>query len=230
MLRPDEPAERALEEAMKLYNANLSPFASRCRLQIYAKGIDVPVVDPPAALGTPEYKRVNPTGKVPALDLDGRVIPESSVILEYLEERFPQKPLLPRDPAERARARLLARFGDVYLAQPMSALFGQLNPQTRNAAVVETELGNLAKAFDYLEAYIDGGPYAVGGALTLADCTLVPGFFFITRLLPMLGRANPLEKHPKLAAWWQAVQKDPSAARVLGEMSEAMAARFGGAR
>jgi glutathione S-transferase len=79
-----------------------------------------------------------------------------------------------------------------------------------------------------MEAYIDGGPYAVGGAMSIADCTLVPGFFFVTRLLPMLGRANPLEKHPKLGAWWQAVQKDPSVARVLDEMGKAMAARFGG--
>ncbi len=215
---------------MKLYNANLSPFASRCRLQVYAKGLDVAIVDPPSGTGSPEYKRLNPTGKVPALEIDGRVLPESAVILEYLEERFPQKPLLPGDPAERARARLLSRMADIYLAPPMGALFGQLNPQTRNAAVVETELGNLSKGFDYLEAYIDGGPYAIDGALSLADCTLVPSFFFITRLLPMLGRADPLEKHAKLGKWWEAVQKDPSAARVLQEMGEAMAKRFGGGR
>jgi glutathione S-transferase len=213
---------------MKLYNANLSPWSSRVRLQIYAKGIDVQIVDPPSGLGTPEYKKVNPTGKVPALQVNGSVIPESAVICEYLEERFPEKPLLPRGAEERARVRLLARLNDVYGAPPMSVLFGQLNPKTRDAALVEKELANLTKAFDYMEAYIDGGPYAVGGALSLADCTLVPGFFFITRLLPMFGQANPLEKHPKLAAWWQAVQKDPNAARVIDEMGKAMAARFGG--
>jgi hypothetical protein len=46
----------------------------------------------------------------------------------------------------------------------------------------------------------------------------------------MLGQANPLEKHPKLAAWWSAIQKDPAVARVLEEMGKAMAARFGGGR
>ncbi len=112
----------------------------------------------------------------------------------------------------------------------MSALFGQLNPQTRDAKVVETSLGSLGTALDYVESAIDPGPYAVGKSLSLADCALAPGFFFVTRLLPMLGRANPLEKHPKTSAWWAAAQKDPNVARVLDEMGKAMAARFGGGR
>jgi len=112
----------------------------------------------------------------------------------------------------------------------MTALFGQLNPQTRDAKVVETSLATLATALDYVESAIDAGPYAVGKSITLADAALAPGFFFISRLLPMLGRANPLEKHPKAAAWWAAVQKDPNVARVLDEMGKAVAARFGAGR
>ncbi len=215
---------------MKLFNANLSPWASRCRIQIYAKRLDVEIVDPPGGLGSPEYKKQNPTGKVPALEADGRVIPESAVICEYLEERFPTPALLPKDLIARARVRLLVRYQDTYGAPPMSQLFGQLNPATRDAKLVERELGNAAKAFDYIESEIDPGPYAVGGALSLADCGLAPGFFFISRLLPMLGQPNPLEKHPKLSAWWTAIQKDAAVARVLDEMGKAMTARFGGGR
>jgi glutathione S-transferase len=215
---------------VKLFNANLSPWASRCRIAIYAKGLDITLVDPPGGLGTPEYKKINPTGKVPALELDGKILPESAVICEYLEERFPTPPLLPKDLLERARARLLVRYQDTYAAPSMTVLFGQLNPQTRDGKIVETELGRLSNAFDYLESAIDPGPYAVGKSLTLADCALAPGFFFVARLLPMLGRPNPLEKHPKLAAWWAAAQKDPNVARVHDEQGKAMAARFGGGR
>ena len=57
---------------MKLYNSNLSPFASRCRIQIYAKGLDVAMADPPGGAGSAAYKAINPTGKVPALEVNGR--------------------------------------------------------------------------------------------------------------------------------------------------------------
>ena len=89
---------------MKLYDVTLSPFAARCRVQIYAKGLDIARVDPPGGLGSDAYKRINPTGKVPALELeDGSVLPESSVIAEYLEDRVPEPSLRPADPAARGK-------------------------------------------------------------------------------------------------------------------------------
>ena len=81
---------------MKLYNVPLSPFAARCRIQIYAKKLPIELVDPPGGLGSESYRRLNPTGKVPALQLDdGFVLPESAVIGEYLEDRFPEPALRP---------------------------------------------------------------------------------------------------------------------------------------
>ena len=76
--------------AMKLYEASLSPFAARCRIQIYAKGLSVEIAPPPGGLGSDEFRRVNPIGKVPVLDLGaGVVLPESEVICEYLEDAHP---------------------------------------------------------------------------------------------------------------------------------------------
>ena len=214
---------------MKLFNANLSPYASRVRIAIYAKNLPVEIVTPPGGTGSAEYKKLNPTGKVPALEVDGAVIPESEVINEYLEDRFPTPALRPADPAARARVRLLGRFADLYLAPSLGALFGQMNPKTRDAKLVAEKLAELGQRLDQLEQLVVAGPYAAGADLTLADCALAPVFFFLTRLLPVLGAPSPLEGRPKLAKVGEAVGKHPAVSKVLGEMGTAMAERMGGA-
>jgi glutathione S-transferase len=215
---------------MKLYNANLSPFASRCRIQIYAKGLAVELPAPPGGLGSAEYKARNPTGKVPALEVDGEVIAESEVICEYLEDRFPTPSLRPSDALERARMRTLARVVDLYVLPPIGALFGQLNPATRDAAVVQGNLAELDKALDTLERFLGKGPYAVGSSLTLADCALVPAVFFVAGIGPLLGNAALLAGHPRVEAWWGAVQRNEHVARVVGELDQAAREYMGGGR
>lgn len=207
---------------MKLFNANLSPFAARCRIQIYAKELPVEIAAPPAGLHSDAYRALNPIGKVPSLEVGGSVIPESEVICEYLEDAFPTPPLRPADPLDRARVRLLSRFTDLYLVPPLSALFGQMNPKTRDAKLVEEKLGELRLRFDQLETLCVAGPFAAGPELTLADCALAPFLFFATRLLPMLGGTSPVEGRPKLARLHEATTKHPAVARVIGEMNVAL--------
>src|ERR1700757_903396 len=107
------------EPAMKLYQTYLSPFPTRVRLLLYAKGINVEMVEPPGIHDSREskgyYLGVNPVGRVPALELDdGRVLPESEVICEYLEDAFPEPSLRPKDPWSRAQVRLISRLCDFY--------------------------------------------------------------------------------------------------------------------
>jgi glutathione S-transferase len=213
---------------VKLYNADLSPFSARCRIQIYAKGLPVEIVEPPQSLHSDAYRALNPIGKVPSLELDGTVIPESEVICEYLEDAFPTTPLRPADPLGRARVRLLSRFADLYVVAPLTALFGQMNPKTRSAKLVEEKLGELGVRFDQLETLCVAGPFAAGPELTLADCALAPIFFFATRLLPALGGASPVDGHPKLARLHEANLAHPAVARALGEMSVALEAMLKG--
>src|SRR5437867_10391195 len=111
---------------MKLYNMNLSNFASRCRILIYEKGAAVDIVAIPGGdLKSPEYLKIYPMGKTPSLEVNGRMMGESEVINEYLEEKFPEKPLLPKDAEGRARSRGISRFHDLYLEPPLRALFPQ---------------------------------------------------------------------------------------------------------
>ena len=208
---------------MKLYNANLSPYASRVRNAIYANNLAVEIATAPAGTGSAEYKRLNPTGKVPALEVDGQVIAESEVINEYLEDRFPTPALRPADPLARARMRTLSRFGDLYVSPVFGPLFGQMNPATRDAKLVAEKLAELATRLDQLEQLVSAGPYAAGAELTLADCALAPLFFFLGRVMPAVGGPGPLDGRPKLKRVADAVAKHPASAKVLAEMDAAMA-------
>jgi len=211
---------------MKLYNMNLSNFATKCRLVIYEKGLNIEMAPIPA-----EYAKVNPLGKTPALDVDGLLIPESEVINEYLEDKYPTPPLLPKSPEGRAKVRILTRFHDLYLEPPLRALFFQMDPKTRDEKLVGEKVADFKNRVDQLEKMLADGGFACGANFTLADCALAPTMFFVTNLMPVFG-VNALDGHPKLTAWWTHVQTRPSVKKGLAEMGEALAAmqRGGGIR
>lgn len=208
---------------MKLYNNNLSPYAARTRLQLYLKGINAQIVDVGAAGGshTPEYIKINPLEKVPAIDDGGFCLPESSVIGEYLEDTHPTPSLRPTDAKERAKMRVIYNIADQYILNPLFELFDQANPATRNAKIVDEELTNLSKGLSGLEHYISGGKYALGANPSLADCSLVPSLFFVNAIGPLFGQANLLG--PKAKAYWTSVQTDPHVAKVVQELGAALA-------
>ena len=100
---------------MKLYSGDVSPYSAKVRMQIYAKGItDIEFVPPPDFM-TGGCAQTSPLGRIPALDVDGDVIPESEVIAQYLEECYPQPDLLGATPRLRAQVRTASRSADVYL-------------------------------------------------------------------------------------------------------------------
>jgi len=209
---------------MKLYDAPLSPFSARCRIQIYAKELELEILPPPGGVGSDEFRRVSPLGKVPALDLgDGVVVPESEVICEYLEDAHPTPPMRPQDPLARARGRLLSRFVDLYLVPPLTVLFGQVNPKTRDAKLVADKLAEVAMRLDQLERLVGPGPFAADRTLGLADCALAPIFFFLVRLVPLLGGAEPLAARPRLHALDAAQVEHPAVQKVTEEMAAALA-------
>jgi glutathione S-transferase len=216
---------------MKLYNMNISNFATKCRIAIYDKGVKVDIVPIPGNDSkSPDYLKLNPLGKVPTLDADGVVIGESETINEYLEEKFPTPALLPKSPEARARVRWFTRFHDLYLEPPLRALFPQMNPKTRDEKVVNDKLTELNTRLDQLEKMLADSGFAAGPDFTLADCALAPTTFFAVNMLGMFGAKPPLEGRPKLAAWWAHVQTRPSVKKALGEMAEALAAMNRGNR
>ncbi|MGO9607986.1 MAG: glutathione S-transferase family protein [Candidatus Binataceae bacterium] len=209
---------------MKLYSRDLSNFASKTRIVIREKGLDVEMVSPPGGTSSPEYKKLNPLGKIPALQLDGgQVIAESEIINEYLEDKFPEKPLLPKDAEGRARVRAFSRLNDLYLDPPLRALLPQLFGKKLEDAFVQEKIAEIGNRLDQLEVMI-GSPWAAGDAFTMADAALTPTIFFMVSILPQFGAQSPLEGRPKLAAWWRQVQERPSTKGTLGEQQAALAA------
>lgn len=215
---------------MKLYQTYLSPFPTRVRLALYVKGIDMELVEPPGihdARSKGGYLDVNPLGRVPALELDdGRVLPESEVICEYLEEVFPDPPLLPKEPWARARVRLLSRLCDFYLVMAMLPLFTASAQRRKDwdPRRIDASLAEVKKSLGYIEHYIGTDGYAVGHGLTFADGALVPQLLLAFDWAPRLfDRPSPIGELPKLASYWQAVGNNPIAARLIRETAEAIA-------
>jgi glutathione S-transferase len=208
---------------MKLYNMNLSNFASKCRLAIYEKGAPVEIVPIPGGeLKSPEYLKVYPLGKTPALQVDGQIIGESEVINEYLEDKFPQKPLLPRDPEGRAKSRGISRFHDLYLEPPLRAMFPQVSAKEKDQKLIAEKLAEVKARLDQLETMLTDGPYALGDTFTFADCALAPTCFFMNLMLPMIGAPAFTEGRPKIAAWWAKVQERPTVQKVFAEQQAAL--------
>jgi glutathione S-transferase len=204
---------------MKIYGPSFSPFVARVRTVLHHKGVSYEQELPPGgSTRSEEYLRINPIGKVPTL-VDGAVtLPESEVICEYLEEKFPARPVLPGDGAARAKARLLSRVGDLYIVVPMFTLFPQLNPKTRNQELSDTGLAGTRTGLTLLEGFMEGEEYAVGGGLTLADCAVPPILFFVHYILSFFGDSEPLTNYPKLDAYWTAMSRHPVVGPVLDDM------------
>ncbi|HEY3549717.1 MAG TPA: glutathione S-transferase family protein [Gaiellaceae bacterium] len=183
-----------------LYNAARCPYAARARIVLAEKGIEFEVVeidlsDRPAWL----YEK-NPAGRVPVLEEDGWVLPESVVIMEFLEERYPEPPLLPADPADRAAVRLLV-FRDHDFTDPYYA-FRRGEDGAREE--LDTALGRL-------EALLGERPYLGGMEYGLADIAYVP---WLLRARDMLG--VELDGFPSLADWLARLEQRPAIASEAG--------------
>ena len=182
-----------------LYDADRCPYCARVRIVLAEKGIEYePVVidldDRPAWI----YEK-NPLGKVPVLEEDTFVLPESAVINEYLDERYPEPALWPADPAERALGRLLVfRFDE--LSKPYYAL------RRDEEGARERLDAQLAK----LNAALDARPYLSGQEFGLADVAYVP---WIVRARDRMG--VELGRFDALADWLERLAARPSVAAEL---------------
>jgi glutathione S-transferase len=194
-------------------------------MQIYAKGIRDIALARPIGLGTPQFRETHPIGRIPILEIDGDMMPESDVIAEYLEEIYPQPRLLGSTPRETAQIRTLARIGDIYLMNNMFMLSGQTYVTPRNEGTVDLLAGQVLRNLVALDRMIGEDGFACCSRLTLADCALVPGLFLVENVLPGAGRENPIPTHAKVAAYWAAIQTNEYAAKTLAELHRGLEER-----
>ena len=182
---------------MKLIGTALSPFAVRVIIAARFKGIELEIVPASGGSRTAEHLARNPMGKVPVL-LDGEVVlPESDVIVSYLEDRVPAPTLYPGDALRRANARLLARLIDTY-SVPSFGPFLQ-----NDTAGIAPAKQRIADSLRYIDHFRIDGEFAVGSAFSIADCALIPFFNAFEGLQKPFGTYDLVRAHPRLDAWWQ---------------------------
>lgn len=208
---------------IKLYGAIASPYVARVVMYAKLKGIDLPLAEAPGGnIKSPEYLKLNPLGKMPTLEVDGKGIGESAVICDYLDDIHPGTPGMPEDAYERARTRLVARITDLYLAPHAGPLFRQVNPAKRDAAVVEASWKEIGKAYGWLEQVMGEGPFCSGAEPTLGDCALATSTMMVKQIC---SNAFPELPDPvaegRPATWWQAMEKHPVCGEVLNEFGAA---------
>jgi glutathione S-transferase len=214
---------------MKLYNLDHSPYATRVRMQIHQKNLDVAIEPPPVALRTPEFTARFPLGKIPVLELeDGNHLSDSWVIMEYLEEVSDGVPLRPSGAMARAEMQTLARCADTCLGPAAVFPLFSLVREGAAAAGVEEALSALDEELDRLERLLRALPDFATRDLHLGDIALVPHVDFLLLLAPIFGRENPLSAYPRISAWRDHVGQNAGVARGSDEMLTAVKAFFGG--
>jgi len=208
---------------MKLYSQDDSPFSAPVRAAIYAKGLDIAIEPPPGGLKSAAYRAASLTGTIPCLVLDdGTPLPESAVIIDYLEDRFPEPPLKPAGAEARAQEALLRRIAEGDLATPMVELYhalGGSDPEGAKAAA----RARFERGLGLIEALTGEDGYVAGPDFTTADCILGPALLGVAMWAPVVGRPGLLADHPKVAAYFARVQLHPAVARVIGELQAALA-------
>ncbi|HEY3798895.1 MAG TPA: glutathione S-transferase family protein [Caulobacteraceae bacterium] len=208
---------------MILYSEDSSPFSAVVRAAIYAKGAAIPIEPPPGGLRSDEYRALTGTGTVPCLMLDdGTPLPESTVILAYLDEKIPAPPLMPAGVEARARAALLMRLGMGGIVDALVGFFHDLSTGAPNAR--ETVLERLTTGLARIEHFLAADGYAAGPAFSLADCVLGPALMGVPMIGGMAGAPDLLSRYPKLTAYAPRVSAHPAVAKVLAELQVALAA------
>ncbi|MCP4563736.1 MAG: glutathione S-transferase family protein [Bosea sp.] len=202
--------------SLTLYFHPLSCYCQKVLVALYENG--TPFTPKLVNLGDPgeraEFLALWPIGKFPLLADGARLVPESSVIIEYLalHHAGPQV-LLPENPVAALDIRRLDRFFDLYVTTPMQKIvLDRIRPADgKDPLGVEEAREMLRRAYGVLEAELDGRTWAAGESFTMADCSAAPALFYAERCVSFR------DGYPRLAAYFERLRTRPSFARALAE-------------
>ncbi|AOL06095.1 MULTISPECIES: glutathione S-transferase family protein [Burkholderia] len=165
----------------------------------------------------PEFLRLNPAGKVPVLVDGDLVIPESAAIVLYLADKYPQKALLPVDPALRAEAYRWVMFAVTELEQPLWRITRHsfiYPPEKRSPADIELAREDFRTMAAILDKHLEGREFIVGDTLTVADCVTA-------YLIDWAGECNLIESFPQLRAYLERLYARPKAPQRIADARKA---------
>jgi glutathione S-transferase len=222
--------------ALTLHSHPLASFCQKVLIALYEQATPfthrvIDLADPDSSAWLLERW---PVGKIPVLhDSQGnRTIPETTIIIEYLEQHYPgAHPLLPGGAAERLEARLWDRFFDLYVQVPMQKIVTDRlrNDGEHDPRGVADALATLQVAYGMVDRQLESRTWASGETFTIADCAAAPALFYASIIAPIAPA------HAHLAAYFERLIERPSVKRVLREArpyfqsfpyKEAIPARF----
>ena len=202
--------------SLKLYLHPLSSYCHKALIALYENGIPFePVIVNETTIA--DLKKLWPVGKFPVLQDERRdhVIPESTIIIEYLARHYPGKvQLIPADPDRAREVRMRDRFFDLYLHAPMQKFpADRLRPaDARDPYGVEEARSAYRTALDMVESDLSGKTWAMGEEFTMADCAAAPALYYGNRFYGPFR-----ESHPRALAYLDRLLARPSYARALAE-------------
>ncbi|HEY0436920.1 MAG TPA: glutathione S-transferase family protein [Phenylobacterium sp.] len=205
---------------IRLYDHPLSPYGQKVKIALREKGLAFERLSP-GGLGAGgaagEFAEANPRAEVPTL-VDGEVrVFDSTVILEYLEDRHPAPAMLPKDPAERARVRMLEEVMDTHF-EPISWGISELRwfkrAEGEQAQAIEAAAARQFAGFHaWLERQLGARDWFNGEAFGWGDLAVVPF------LNGAAGQGHPPPEGSKLAAWLARANARPSVADTTAEIA-----------
>jgi glutathione S-transferase len=210
---------------MKLYYSPISVYSAKPRIAMFEKAIahETRLVNWTPATGwikPEELARLNPKLQIPVL-VDGEtVIYDSTIIVEYLDERFPKPALFPTGAAERARCRVLEDLGDTLIAPNLGVLVREVflkpDPSTRDRDAVAAVMAELTAHYRRLDRELGKREYLCG-EFSAADISC----FSPINLTSMMQAAPPAEC-ANLSSWVSRMRERPSVSRYLTEFADAL--------
>jgi glutathione S-transferase len=204
--------------SLTLYFHPLASFCHKVLIALYEN--DTPFKAEIVDLGdkdqSAEFFALWPVGKIPILrdERSGRTVPETSIIIEYLDRHHPgAKRLIPAEPEAALEARLWDRFFDLHVSTPMQKIVGErIRPEDGKDPHGAAEArATLDTAYGVAERHLAQKSWACGEDFSMADCAAAPALFYAECVHPFSG------SHPRLAAYFQKLERQPSFQRVLAE-------------
>lgn len=215
-----------------LYGSGLSPFVRKVRVVLAEKGLEYKLEQINPFSPPPEFLEISPLRRIPVLlvsDLpEPNTLPDSTVICDYLETKYPQVRLYPADPFARGRALWFEEYADSAMAECIGrGLFFERVVKRMMRQQPDEELCNktltekLPPLLDYLEGQLGSNEYLVGGALSIADISVATLFVNMEHA----GEAPDAARWPRLAAYIARMHARPSFQAALAE-ERPLVARF----
>jgi glutathione S-transferase len=204
--------------SLTLYYHPLSSFCWKTLIALYEN--DTPFTAQSVDLGNDSERnallKIWPIGKFPVLrdSAKERIVPESSIIIEYLDTEYPGRiRFIAAEPKLALQTRLRDRFYDLYVHLPMQKVVGdRLRPaDARDAHGVEEAKARIVSCYGMLDKEMTSRSWAMGEAFSLADCAAAPALFYGNKVAPFGGA------HKNLSAYFERLKARPSFARVLQE-------------